>query len=100
MLTIGGSMKRLILLSFVVAVLILGAAFAPTARANAQSGQCFGLSTEDCALANSAMQPATLAKLTSFNMAYELTLSASGPKGNSFDLSVKGDGPFSWDATA
>jgi hypothetical protein len=91
---------RLTLLLFIAATLVFSAAFGPSLQVNAQGDQCFGLSADDCALAKSAAEQGTLAKLTSFNMEYELTITASGPQSDNVDLALKGTGPFSVDAAS
>ena len=93
------SKSRLAILSLVVAIVMFGAVLSPALQVNAQSNQCFGLSSDDCALANGTSQPGAMQKLTSFNMAYQLTFSGNGPQGNTADFSVKGSGPFAVDAT-
>src|SRR5689334_47460 len=91
---------RLTVLLFIAATLIFSAAFGPSLQVSAQADQCYGLNADDCALAKSAMEPGTLAKLSSFNMDYELTITASGTQDSDVDLSVKGTGPFSLDVAA
>jgi len=94
------SKARLVMLSLVVATFVFGAVFTPSLQASAQGDQCFGLNADDCALAQSAATPATMQKLTSFTMAYELNFNGTGPNGNTTNLSVKGSGPFSADPAA
>ena len=90
---------KLGLLSAIGAALILGTAFGPSFTAMAQAtDNCFGLSADDCALLKAGDSKEARLKLTSFNMAYVLTLSGSGMRGNSGDLSLKGNGPFEFDA--
>ncbi len=80
-------------------LMVFGLELAPVKTAQAQGDQCFGLSADDCALLKSA-NPPFKGKLSSFNMDYELTLTASGMRsGGNVDVSVKGSGPFEFDRT-
>src|SRR5260221_4563653 len=81
----------------IAALLVFGLAFAPAKTVQAQGNNCFGLSADDCALLKSANGPFK-GKLSSFNMDYELTLTASGMRNASnVDVSVQVSGPFEFD---
>src|SRR5258708_36665586 len=89
---------RLVLLLAIVAALLFGTALSPSLTARAQAtDNCFGLSADDCALLNASHAKEALAKLTSFNVPYVLTLSGGGMRGNGGNLSIKGNGPFQFD---
>jgi len=59
-----------------------------------------GLSADDCALVQSAMTPENLAKLGSFVADYNMALKVTGTGSGDTDITVKGNGPVSFDPAA
>jgi len=95
-------MKSIIRFGVLLMVAMLVAMPLGSIRAQGGTDMCAmmsgtGLSAEDCALVQSAMTPENLAKLGSFVADYNIALKVTGTGSGDTDLTVKGNGPISFD---
>jgi len=95
-------MKSIIRFGVLLMVAMLVAMPLGSIRAQGGTDMCAmmsgtGLSAEDCALVQSAMTPENLAKLGSFVADYNIALKLTGTGSGDTDITVKGNGPVSFD---